>query len=375
MSSQSIGSDTVIVTLPSSEMTFTPAAAASLNGTLNFKAESDLFLLRDTSGAMLYGRNAFLNSDDGYRVDVYGSGDYPNVVIGFSAGLYSGDNSTPCDAERLRAMVSRLSDDLASRGIGADLLGAKVSRVDMCRNLPLVHCVPAYIDCWRGVAFPAGVVPVFESAHSFRYTPSVAKVWSRQWGVYDKGLERGQKAAGRRKRRSVPYSNLMRCECRLRGAAVLDVLGKQAVLADFLESAGFASTVDYFHESARKDLLGVFPESMMPLSADNSARAEMAAVVEWLAETRSGSSFESDSGRCAILLAYGFDGACDFYRNRKYLSCDSDSREKRKAKAAGMSREKRRLRDLWNAMQMIKNVRSGGSPAERIEELRAAILA
>lgn len=375
MSQQSIGTDTLTVTLPSSEVTFTPAAVESFNGTLNFKAESDLFLLRDTEGAMLYGRNAYLNSDEGWRVDVYGAGDNPNFVVGFAAGLFSGDNSTPSDAQSLRVGVSRLMERLASLGIGADLMAAKVSRVDVCRNVELIHCVPAYIGCWRGAAFPSGVVPEFRSGHDFRYTLSTAKKWPRQWSAYDKGLERGQKAAAPRQRRSVPNSNLMRCEYRLRGQAVSDVLGKHPVLADVMKPNGFAALGDCYHESARKDLLSMFPESVMPPSADNSLRAEMAAVREWLASARSGSRFETDLGRCYTLFEIGFDAACDFYRTRHYLPCASDTPEKRKAKAACMSREKRRLRDLWNGMQVLKNVRSGGSVAERIEEMRAAILA
>jgi hypothetical protein len=375
MSHQSIGLDTLHLAIQSSEMTFSPAAVASLNGRRDLKAESDLFLLRDTSGAMLYGRNVFLNSDDGWAMEVNPSGDNPNVKFRFAAGLFSGDNSTPSDAECLRVAMSRLSGDLAVLGIGVDLLGAEVRRVDVCRNLELAYCVPAYIDCWRGAAFPAGVVPLFESGHSFRYTLSKSNNWPRQWGCYDKGLERGQKAAVGRRKLSVPHSNLMRCEYRLKGKAVSEVLGKHAVLADVIKPAGFAALVDCYHESAREKLLSVFPEPVMPASADNSLRAEMAAVREWLAFARSGSGFESDLGRCFTLFELGFDGACDLYRDRKYLPCETDTPKERKSKAAGLSREKRRLRDLWNGMQMLKNVRSGGSPAERIEEMRAAILA
>ncbi len=375
MASQSLGLDTLELALPASCARLSPGFGWDGVSGETQRPERNLYLYSDSAGCAVHGRKAYLNSPD-WTLELVPAGDDSSLRLRLSAGAYSDDNGTPLDCERLRSVVACAVGELRDRGLEADWQQARVARVDVCRNLDLSHSAPGYLDLWRGAAFAPGVVPLFEGSNSFRLTLSKASRWPAQWGVYDKGQELAQKLKKGRARASVPASNILRAELRLRYAAPGVALGVPgATLAELVRPQAFAELGTYYRASAGGKLLPMLTEDAPAPAAADDPLALLAAVLEELPAGGTLAAADAKRSRAAALAVFGFEGACAYYERKHFPPCDSDSLSRRDSKKSALRRVKAALRAEWNTMQARKPVPSGALRSERVKELRAALTA
>jgi hypothetical protein len=373
MPSQLLGVDTVHLTLAPDAVKFSPRFADALEGQLSFKPERNLILCLDDCGFPLVGSKAWHNSDN-FKLDLSPAG----LRLILSAASYSGDNSVPLDLNGLCDVSERAASDLRDAGLDADWLGAKVWRSDVSRNLELTHSAPAYIDLWRGAPFPANTSPRFDGSHSLIYTLSKGRSWSRQWGFYDKGLEREQKALKAAKsRRRASNSNLLRAELRLQRGAVGEALGvEKPTLADFLRPASFDALGAAYRASADSKLLSMLSDDSGLSPADDSLASALSAAFEQLAAAHSLGNCKTKGFYVSLLLARGgLAGAYDWVECNLFPEPASETKRQRASRLSKIRRENKLVRDAWAFLHAGKPASCGASRSELVKEIRAAILA
>lgn len=373
------GLDTIHLTLPANEVQFDPCFVERLTAPgersariiQNAGPDNNMGLFRDTSGAIVSGVQASINAD-AFQFFVRPHGDTPNVSLQFSGAAFTGDNILPVDDERLRAVVPLIVEELESWGVSADWESARLGRVDVARNLEMAHTVPVYHDLWRGAAFRYGVVPSFTPG-TFNLSLGTGRAWPRQWGTYDKGLERDQKAAKGAAKRACAPSKLARFELRQRAEAVARVLRVERPTLGDLMAPGAVQMLAVAHRaSARDDLLSMLPETDLGASGDET---RLAALLRDLAQDNTPARFNADAARVASLLAFGgFAGAVENWESSFAPILPNDSNTERERKKRARSRERREMRRVSNLINMADASTSGPVRSELLGELRDKLL-
>ncbi len=186
MSSQ-LGLDKVQLLLPASEVSFRPDFPAEVGtsynaGTGEHERERDLFWNGDK---FVRGSKAWLNNSN-FHLEIVPHRDNDSSVfmLHFSGGAYSDDNSEPMDYERTFRALCGIQSELLQLGCSADLIAAKITRLDLARNVELDFPVSSY-----DLAF--GLVKCRKRVNMVQHGPTGFYLGNKQWefGGYDKGAE------------------------------------------------------------------------------------------------------------------------------------------------------------------------------------------
>ena len=146
--SNAIGLDKLTFFLSSGEFKVAPDFEAQVEMPVNAatgEAIAKQPIYQDTNGRTVCGRVAHFNTSD-YQVtlkaDRDGRGSF--CVVQFSAGAFSETNLEPLGRDAIVDKTCAVERDLASKGLEAHLRAARLSRVDVVRNVQMNEPVDCY---------------------------------------------------------------------------------------------------------------------------------------------------------------------------------------------------------------------------------------
>lgn len=186
MSSQ-LGIDKLQIWLDVSDVSFRPDFPAIVDnpynaGTGEYERERELFWNGDK---FVKGTKAHLNTNDfQFEVIPHRQAATSLVIVKFSGAAYSDSNEQPMDLERTLHASREIEKQLFEAGCSFDMMKAKISRLDLARNvvmdLPIASYDPAFslIQCRKRV-------------NLVQHGPTGFYAGNKQWetGFYDKGAE------------------------------------------------------------------------------------------------------------------------------------------------------------------------------------------
>ncbi len=217
--SSNLGIDKLQFLVPVGDISFSPDFAAIIHQTVEASTgeASGQRLLYNAGGHDIYGRRASLNTDN-FNLTITPHRDGPEAVciVHFSAGAYRENNLEPLDVEGCLNVATSVQSELASMGAELDLHKAKLTRLDIARNVELSNPVDCYSPVFAALSCRKRVDRMDFGGTGFL-------VGNKTWeiGFYDKGAEMEEKG---HERATCPV-NTLRPELRLKKSrAVRDAL-------------------------------------------------------------------------------------------------------------------------------------------------------
>lgn len=196
---------------------------------------TDEFLFKDRYGVSVMGSKAFRNTDT-YQATINGRG----LLIQFNPSKpYHPFNLVDND-KVFNERVQTVFNDLMSKGVRASWNDAKLSRLDIARNILLSGSVQSY-----GVVWPW--INQKRSKHTRQY-PDGYGTGNDSWGTifYDKGKESGHD----------DIKNFLRGEIQLkRGRTITDMIGCKSIGQLF--DLGIGSIQDVYRTTMQEKVLRI----------------------------------------------------------------------------------------------------------------------
>lgn len=250
---QSVGVDTLHITLPTTYAEIDPSFRARVTMSANSDdgdASQACILYTDTSGRPVVGDKAVLNTPD-WQMTLVPLGNDANLLIQTSAKAFAENNTELLTRDATLSVLRRIEAELGERGLKCDLMrDAHIKRLDVARNVALEHGVPAYVGLFREMATTARLRPHHDGDGYFR-------VGSGGWQValYDKGQEQAEKAS--KSRRAMPSSKVLRGELRFLKSREIATRFEVKKLRprDLVERDRFAQLPEMFRDVLRSTLL------------------------------------------------------------------------------------------------------------------------
>ena len=146
--SNDIGVDKLTFFLSSSEFRVSPEFEARVEMPVSSSTGAALDtrpIYTDTSGRTVTGRLVSLNAPD-YQLTLKADRDGRGAIclVQFSAGAFSDSNLEPLGRDEAVEKTRLVQEDLAQRGLEADLSAARLSRLDVVRNVQMSEPVACY---------------------------------------------------------------------------------------------------------------------------------------------------------------------------------------------------------------------------------------
>lgn len=356
MASQ-LGIDKLQFLLPVGDISFSPDFPATLHSTFDASTgeASGERLLYSAGDRDFYARRASLNTDNfNLSIVPHREGAEAVCIIHFSAGAYSDSNLEPLDIEGCMSVARHVESDLRSMGAQMELDKAKLTRLDIARNVELSHPV----DCY-GPVFAA--LSCRKKVDKMDFGGTGFLVGNKSWeiGFYDKGAEMEEKG---HEKASCPV-NTLRPELRLKkSATVRDALSCDS-LADLPKQWGELSTA--YRRHLTRDVFKPKEEAAIDRSLD---AYEMAVEVVSGPSVRKWQAFTRHTAPMHLIQEMGLGMAKHFVADN--LGFDADTE-------AGKKQVYRIHRELDRAEFALRNSQvasSGRKVKELHRELRGAVM-
>jgi hypothetical protein len=185
--SSQLGIDKLQFFLPVSAVRFSPEFKATLHGATDAATGEALGerLLYVADGREFRGRKAVLNTDNfQFTISPHRDGGESVVLLQFSAGAYADSNLEPLDLDGCFSVAREAENDLRNLGADMNLESAKLTRLDIARNVRLSHPVACYSPVFAALGTRARV-----DKKDFGGTGFLSGTKGWEIGFYDKGAE------------------------------------------------------------------------------------------------------------------------------------------------------------------------------------------
>jgi len=207
------------------------------------QAGSDVPLFRDQTGRTVNGSRVVRNTDL-YNLTVNGYG----LTLQFNPSKPYHPFNLVHEDHTFDHRVMNVVDDLEANGIIADWYGAKVTRLDVARNVTLNQPVRSYSQVWNWLQL--------KRAKNVRQYPDGYGSGNNSWGVilYDKGKETAMHGTREYNGEDLTRCNLLRCELQLkRGRAVQTNIGCKTL--DDVRRLGMTDLTDLYKKHIETKVL------------------------------------------------------------------------------------------------------------------------
>lgn len=356
MSTQ-LGIDKVQLLLPVSELSFEPEFPATLDikalaTTGECKGQRLLYTAGDRE---FHGLKAYLNNPN-FNMTISPDRNGPGAVaiVHFSAGAYQPDNLEPLDYDQLREASHNVQNDLKSLGCSFDVEKAKITRLDIARNVELSHPVNCYSPAFSALNCRKRV-------DKKEYGGTGFLVGNKQWEInfYDKGAEMFEKGI----ELAACPQNTLRPEVRyLKSATVRDAVG-----ADNLAElrAAWRDVKPAYVKSLKRDVFKAKMEAKAEATMDFHDEAEF---VMKEGPERKWQAFKGEIGLLLLVQNMGLEGAKHFAANFLVKDPDSESGKRQ------IKRQNAELDRADYAIRMQESAPNGTLVKELYRELKAKTL-
>lgn len=355
--SSQLGIDKLQFFLPVSDIRFTPDFKATIHSATDASTGEVLGerLLYVADGKQLSGRKASLNTDDfNLTISPHRDGGEAVCVVHVSAGAYADNNLHPLDLDGCFRVTRALEADLHSLGAELSLERAKITRLDIARNVALSEPVACYSPVFAALSCRKRV-----DKKDFGGTGFLAGNKSWEIGFYDKGEEMKEKGHDP----ATCPANTLRPELRLKKSALVREAISCDTLAEMPQNWAELRTA-YVHHLTR-DVFKPKEEAAIDrtLDAYDMAKAVVSGPLE-----RKWQAFTRQSSPLYLVQEMGLEMAKFFVAN--HLGYDS-------ATEAGRKQLYRINQELIQADFALKNdfaTPSGCKVRELHREMRRAVM-
>ncbi len=357
MSTQ-LGLDKLQLLLPASAVTFRPEFPAIVDKPINAATgeyQHDRFLY-SAGDLVVTGRKAYLNHTDfQFSLLPDRESDNPICLVQFSAGAYSSDNLHPItDMDELAELARHVEADLASLGAEMCLSDAKVTRMDIARNVEMSRPVQSYASAFAALSCRKRVDKKDYGGTGFL-------IGNKSWEVnfYDKGAEMNEKGV---ELAACPV-NTLRPEVRLKKSSIV----REAVSCDTFKdiSGAWGNFKPAYLHLMERDVFKAKPEANLDRTI---ALHQLAEFVRKSGAKRTTAAFHKELGMMQLVLLVGAEEAKRFVANEFGYDAHTDSG---KRQIARLSAEY----DLVNfSLKMHKSTTEGALVKELYRELERAVM-
>ncbi len=356
MSSQ-LGIDKLQLLLPVSEIGFRPDFPATVDKPINAATGEYLRdrLLYRSGDLEVTGAKAFYNTENfNLSIVPHRENDSSLVLVHFSGGAYSDTNLEPMDEERSICAARAVQADLLEAGCDFDVMKAKITRLDIARNVKLSHPVACYAPAFSALNCRKRVDKMDFGGTGFL-------VGNKSWeiGFYDKGAEMHEKGI----ELAVCPENTLRPEVRYKKSQTVREATGVETLAD-LKQKWLGLKPSYVNSLTRD----VFRPKMEAKTEATLDFYEEARFVLDSGAQRKWQAFKGEVGLLLLVRDMGLEAAQNFATNQ--LVADPDSE-------AGIRQVKRQNAELDTAdyaLRMQHEAPSGTLVKELYRELKRATL-
>ncbi len=356
MSSQ-LGIDKLQLLLPVSEVAFRPEFPAIVEKPINAATGEYLRdrLLYRAGDLEVTGAKAFYNSEN-FNLSIlpHREGGSSLVLVHFSAGAFRDNNLLPLDADQTLDAARAVADELDSLGCDFEVEKAKITRMDIARNVELSHPVACYAPAFSALNCRKRVDKMDFGGTGFL-------VGNKFWeiGFYDKGAEMHEKGI----ELAACPENTLRPEVRYKKSQTVREATGVETLADLKQK--WLGLRDSYISSLTRD---VFRPKM---EAKTEATLDFYQEARFVSESglkRKWQAFKGEVGLLLLVRDMGLEAAKHFATN--HLVEDPDSE-------AGIRQVKRQNAELDAAdyaLRMQHEAPSGTLVKELYRELKRKTL-
>jgi len=299
--SNTFGIDKIALFLPVVECTFEPHFAATIENPVNAATgeptnHQQLYFNGET---IITGRKAHFNTPD-FHFDITPDrgGGPANCILHWSAGAFADSNEVPLDKERTAQTARDVESALRAAGVHFPMEKARLTRVDLARNVELAYPVANYSPVFQALSTRKTV-----NKTDFGGTGFLVSNTQRQIAFYDKGAEMRAKQP---KLKDYPV-NTLRPECRyMKGRVVEDALRVRTI--GELQSAWETLRPAYIH-SLERDVFRAKMEEKAGSSLDLYQEARFIMDSEF---SRKWQAFKSQVTPLLMVEKHGLEAAKHF---------------------------------------------------------------
>ncbi len=356
MSSQ-LGIDKLQLLLPVSEVAFRPDFPAIVEKPINAATGEYLRdrLLYQAGDLQVTGAKAHYNSEN-FNLSIlpHRDGGSSLVLVHFSGGAYNDTNLLPMDADQTLEAARAVQDELDFLGCDFEVEKAKITRLDIARNVKLSHPVACYAPAFSALNCRKRVDKMDFGGTGFL-------VGNKGWeiGFYDKGAEMHEKGI----ELAACPENTLRPEVRYKKSQTVREATGVETLADLKEK--WLGLKDSYLSSLTRDVFRPKMEAKTEATLDFYQEARF--VLDG-ASQRKWQAFKSEVGLLLLVRDMGLEAAKHFATN--HLVADPDS----EAGIRQIARQNAELVGADYALRMQHEAPSGTLVKELYRELKRKTL-
>lgn len=352
-----LGIDKLQLLLPTSEISFRPDFPATVDKPIN--AATGEYLrdraLYNADGLEVTGAKAYYNTPN-FNLSIVPHREAPSslVIVHFSGGAYSDNNLSPMNLDECLHAARALQSDLAKAGCDFDVMKAKITRIDLARNVELSHPVASYSSAFAAINCRKRVKKQDYGATGFM-------AGNKQWEFngYDKGAEMREKGT----ELAACPENTLRAEMRyLKSSTVRAATGCESLTDLRSNWPGFKAA---YVESLERDVFKAKTEANIDRSI---ALHQLAAFVRESGVKRTEQAFATHLGRMQLVMLVGAEEAKRFIAEEFDYDASTDSGKRQIARVSAMY-------DAVNfSLKMQESTTQGALVKELYRELQQRVL-
>jgi hypothetical protein len=355
--SSQLGIDKLQLLLPVSEVAFRPDFPAIVEKPINAATGEYLRdrLLYATDGLEVTGAKAYYNSEN-FNLSIlpHRDGGSSLVLVHFSGAAYNDTNLLPMDADQTLEAARAVQDELDFLGCDFEVEKAKITRMDIARNVKLSHPVACYAPAFSALNCRKRVDKMDFGGTGFL-------VGNKGWeiGFYDKGAEMHEKGI----ELAACPENTLRPEVRYKKSQTVREATGVETLADLKQK--WLGLKDSYLSSLTRD---VFRPKM---EAKTEATLDFYQEARFVSESglkRKWQAFKGEVGLLLLVRDMGLEAAKHFATN--HLVEDPDS----EAGTRQVKRQNAELDAADYALRMQHEAPSGTLVKELYRELKRETL-
>jgi hypothetical protein len=355
--SSELGIDKLQFLLSVNDVKFTPDFQATLHNQTSASTGEVLGerVLYSADGQEFRGRKASLNTDNlNLTISPHREGGDSVFIVHCSAGAYSENNLQPLDLEACFRVAREAEQELSSLGAKVDLKRAKLTRIDIARNVQLSNPVACYSPVFAALSCRRRV-----DKKDFGGTGFL--VGNKSWEInfYDKRAEMVEKG-------HLPSDcpeNTLRPELRLKKSALI----RNAISCDTLEQLpeNWPKLRDAYAHHLKRDVFKAKEEAAIERTLN---WYDMAAYIAKSPSKSKWQAFKSQSGLLQLVQEMGLEMAMCFAAEHFIRDVETE---------AGQKQLYRLNQDLKQANFALQNAHvstSGMKVKELHREMRRAVM-
>jgi hypothetical protein len=343
-----IGLDKLALLLPTDELGFTPDFPAIVDRPTN-AATGELLtdrVLYHTRNGAVSGKSAYYNCDNfNLTIKPHRESGSSICLVHFSAGAYSDSNLQPLNKDQVSECARHVESDLLAVGLRFPVNKAKITRVDLAKNVELSQPVSCYAPVFQAVGARKRM-----SKKDFGGTGFLMANTQREICFYDKGEEMREKGH----HPAICPANTLRPEVRYMKSRVI----RNAIGADTLPQlrSAWENLHGAYLQSLECDVFKPKPEQKIDSSLNAFALAHF--ILE-SGSNRPYSAFLSEFGRLGFVRDMGLGMAKEFFASNFGIDADSE-RGERQLRRINADLEKAHfsleMQDLTSTGKVIKEL-------------------